>query len=953
MKSPKRFYLGKSGPTAWVHLKKWEIETEAPVGEVDVWETLSQKIFLGTVLIVALSDLHQGHAFSRTARNAIGSHKHILKRRAVLDRQKRDWIIDTFTLQEELPGPYPKMIGTVKLEEGFRLVYKLQGKGVDEDPKGLFHINEDYGTIYVHQKIDFETTPLFRWTFNAINKTTMTVGTRLGIHLKIIDINDNAPEFSNKIYYVSVNESTVQGSTVFTMLAYDRDELNSPNSIVSYFLLSQMPRDPNVEFTIDKEKGFISFKGCLNYESNKKYKLVVEARDNGVQIQQSSSCEVHVTVLDRNSYPPMWSMSYISTKVPEHEANVTILRIGITDGDTPFTPAWRAIYSIVGGDEDENYKIVTDPKTNEGILTLVKPLDYENNIQNNLNIMVENEEPLYSCKVLQKTPTGLWVIDSPKGRTAKSLEPGKISVDIIDMNDAPIFKPQTIFVTLEEHSIQPGTVLTTVHAIDPDIAAPNKIKYIIENDTADWLSIDEDTGVITTKRELDRESDYVKKSKYIVTILALDNGSPNMTGIATMIINLNDINDNVPRLESPYLTTCENEQEAFLSTSIADKDLDPYSGPFYIQVLDKDIEKQHIKFLDYNDNVINIKKEKGAYQGNHTLHLEIYDRQGMVSYENLTVFVCDCLGGEVCVAKMMDPPSLSGGAIALLLLVPVLFLILCFLLCKIQTKKVMVPMENEPLHSIIAYNEEGGNKDCQASAILSGIGNMNDIATNNQESAILSRVGNMADFATNNQASAILNGVGNIANAATNNQEEIDGAFHGTGTKMYSAPAMVVHNKARVGRSNSMQVHSLKNYAGNRAGAGTFERANRRRHSSHHMDGRLTLIDRGNSLRHSANMRNHHSFVAVNHSALRKQSRTLETALIQKLSAQRNEREIYKPQVFAEEGGSSRASSLETISITGSSGNLSSVQNFGSKFNILGNICEDHMMGLPNAELSS
>lgn len=48
------------------------------------------------------------------------------------------------------------------MEEEFQLQYKLQGKGVDEDPKGLFHINEDTGSIYVHQKIDYEQTSLFQ-----------------------------------------------------------------------------------------------------------------------------------------------------------------------------------------------------------------------------------------------------------------------------------------------------------------------------------------------------------------------------------------------------------------------------------------------------------------------------------------------------------------------------------------------------------------------------------------------------------------------------------------------------------------------------------------------------------------------------------------------------------------------------------------------------------------------
>ncbi len=49
-----------------------------------------------------------------------------------------------------------------------------------------------------------------------------------------------------------------------------------------------------------------------------------------------------------------------------------ILRIGIKDKDTPNTPGSRAVFSILKGNEEGNYKIETDPKTNEGVLTVIK-----------------------------------------------------------------------------------------------------------------------------------------------------------------------------------------------------------------------------------------------------------------------------------------------------------------------------------------------------------------------------------------------------------------------------------------------------------------------------------------------------------------------------------------------------------------------------------------------------
>lgn len=54
------------------------------------------------------------------------------------------------------------------------------------------------------------------------------------------------------------------------------------------------------------------------------------------------------------------------------ETNKEILRLAVEDKDTPNTPASRAVYKIIKGNEDGNYKIETDPKTNEGVVTVIK-----------------------------------------------------------------------------------------------------------------------------------------------------------------------------------------------------------------------------------------------------------------------------------------------------------------------------------------------------------------------------------------------------------------------------------------------------------------------------------------------------------------------------------------------------------------------------------------------------
>jgi hypothetical protein len=60
------------------------------------------------------------------------------------------------------------------------------------------------------------------------------------------------------------------------------------------------------------------------------------------------------------------------TSVEENTIDMEILRVAIQDKDLINTPNWRANYTILKGNENGNFKIVTDPNTNEGVLCVVK-----------------------------------------------------------------------------------------------------------------------------------------------------------------------------------------------------------------------------------------------------------------------------------------------------------------------------------------------------------------------------------------------------------------------------------------------------------------------------------------------------------------------------------------------------------------------------------------------------
>ncbi len=59
-------------------------------------------------------------------------------------------------------------------------------------------------------------------------------------------------------------------------------------------------------------------------------------------------------------------------KVQENQENVLVTRIPVEDKDLVNTPNWRALFEVTKGNESGNFRMETDPKTNEGLLYVIK-----------------------------------------------------------------------------------------------------------------------------------------------------------------------------------------------------------------------------------------------------------------------------------------------------------------------------------------------------------------------------------------------------------------------------------------------------------------------------------------------------------------------------------------------------------------------------------------------------
>ncbi|XP_041837178.1 cadherin-like protein 26 [Melanotaenia boesemani] len=636
----------------------------------------------------------------------------------LLSRHKRTWIIDSFEIEEGHQGPFPYMLGKVNVERKYQVQFELFGEGVEEEPKGVLSIDRDSGFLYVHRAVDYEEKTVLKLRFEA-KKTDLSTDTKLGIEISIRDINDNPPRFERDLYEITVNEDKTQGFHLLTVLAYDKDQRGTSNSTFHYEIKSVSPNVPDTEFFV-KESGAVSFKGCLDYEVAKMFTLLVEAKDHGDVVSLSSTTTVIIHVQDGNNHLPIIRGQTGTGKVKENESGSTPLRLHVTDKDTVNSKAWRAKYTI-HGDLGGNFKIETDPETNDGILTVVKPLNFEEGAQKELTVSVENEAPYFSCKVEEKTSArGLWKVDTSIGHHpdgAGQPHSIKVMIEVEDTNDPPEFSVAVKEATLGEN-VPVGTWVERVVAVDPDSNLTRDFIYKVGHDPAGWVTVDPQTGAITTRKSPDRESPHVVDGLYTIILHAVDDREPPLTGTATLQIHIADRNDNAPQPVVDFVDVCVSDAPTTTNITAFDPDGNPFGGPFKFELLGN-VEGKW-KLNPAYGFTAGLVKEPGVYASSYTIALKISDLQGVYGVYNLSVTVCDCSARPNCHIRQHATTKASYGTLSVVLASLVLFLFLLLMAVVITCKEEFATLQTDDSsgETLLKSNIETPGTDCKVPQVV-------------------------------------------------------------------------------------------------------------------------------------------------------------------------------------------------------------------------------------------
>ncbi|PWA21051.1 hypothetical protein CCH79_00018828, partial [Gambusia affinis] len=217
--------------------------------------------------------------------------------------------------------------------------------------------------------------------------------------------------------------------------------------------------------------------------------------------------------------------------------------------------------------DDSRFVVQTD-----GVIT---GLDFERVSKHTLLVTVENEAP-FAVPLVTSTAT--------------------VVVTVVDVNEPPIFDSEEKQVSKRE-DLAKNSIVAQYTASDPDTGRKQKVMYKVIKDPGGWLNVDKETGVITVKTQMDRESPLVTEEKYTALIGAYDDDQNPATGTGTLIIKLDDVNDNPPTIVEREFEMCNKKPIPYV-LSVTDKDGTGFTFPYGVNIRDSSKAKWTVEMND-------------------------------------------------------------------------------------------------------------------------------------------------------------------------------------------------------------------------------------------------------------------------------------------------------------------------------------------------------------------
>uniref|UniRef100_A0A674HX91 Protocadherin-15 n=1 Tax=Terrapene triunguis TaxID=2587831 RepID=A0A674HX91_9SAUR len=420
----------------------------------------------------------------------------------------------------------------------------------------IFRITSN-GSIYTAVKLNRETRDYYELTVEATDGAVDPRRSTLTLAIKVLDIDDNSPMFTNASYTVCVPENLPPGTVFLRIEAKDIDL----GSNVTYRIRTQ---EALPFFSLNKFTGELSLFKSLDYESfsgtEATFTFLVEAFDSGGTMPPGLAT-VTVRVKDMNDYSPVFSKAlYRGMVAPDAIKGTVIATVSAEDQDPPGTPASRVRYKV---------DVIQFPYS-------ASIFDVEENSGRVVTRVNLNEEPSTIFKLV--------VIAYDDGDPVK-FNTTTVEIAVLQPSVIPRFTQDEYRPPPVSEGAPKGTLIAVVTA-----AALNQtiVYSIVSGNEDDVFAINNRTGVIFIKKPLDYESVKSYELRVQADSLQVVRSNlrvPSKSNTAKVFIEVQDENDHAPVFTKKlYIGGVSEDAKMFSSVmkvKADDKDTGNYSAMQY------------------------------------------------------------------------------------------------------------------------------------------------------------------------------------------------------------------------------------------------------------------------------------------------------------------------------------------------------------------------------------
>ncbi|XP_061090092.1 protocadherin alpha-C2-like [Conger conger] len=382
------------------------------------------------------------------------------------------------------------------------------------------------GTKYVElvliKALDREQQSVHNLILTAVDGGVPSRSGTASIIVRVLDTNDNAPQFDQQVYTVNMTENSPIGTLLLKLNATDLDEGSNAEIVYSFTLYTS--EKTQEMFVLNSDTGEIKVKDIIDFEEIKILEMHIQAKDKG-QHPLSGQCTVMVYVKDVNDNHPEITVKSLRSRVKETVPVGTVIAlVGVSDRDS-----------------GNNGKV--DLSISEQlpfVLNKSSERDFELVVSESLDREAVSEYNI----ILTVTDRG----------TPPLSDNETITLELMDVNDnAPQF-PKSFYTIPVMENNAPGSLLSSVTAFDPDFNENQYLVYfivekeIVNTSMSMLFSINPENGDLYALKTFD----YEREKEYLFHIEARDSGAPPLSSNVTVHIIILDQNDNTPLIVSPW-----------------------------------------------------------------------------------------------------------------------------------------------------------------------------------------------------------------------------------------------------------------------------------------------------------------------------------------------------------------------------------------------------------------